>query len=109
MTPEVWNPDEALVDPNEEDTQELASLWRYGVTGWEATHAEPLDLALAQEQPEVADDQVDEQWAESEPDSEPFAGRLLADEAVGDDDYAVAIEDSEGYSPEELAMHVVEL
>lgn len=110
MTPEVWDADEAIVSQrdSEEDTAELASLWRYGVTGWEATHAEPLEVALSQEQPDVADEDVDEQWSDYNSESEAFPGRLVADEGVRDDDYAVAIEDSDKFAPEELAMHVVE-
>lgn len=65
---------------------------RYGVTGWEATHAEPFDIALAQEQPDVGDD-VDEQWAQFEVEWEPLE--------LDDDDDECA--------PELLAMHLVEL
>lgn len=107
MTPEAWNPDDALVEP-EQDDGEQAAAWRYGVTPWEAAHPEPLDLALAEEEPEpdgAADD--DEQWALVD-DADAFPGRLVADEEVRDDDYALSVDDPNDLAPEELAMHVVE-
>jgi hypothetical protein len=35
-------------------------------------------------------------------------GRLLADDAVADDDYARAVDDPEVFTVEELAMHIVD-
>ena len=105
MTPERWDADEALEGP-ETDPFEAGSVWRYGVTGWETTHPEPLDVALAQEDPEPDVTEDDEQWTLVDG-PEQFPGRLVADEKVRDDDYAVVVEDDDGFSPEELAMHVV--
>ena len=108
MTPQQWNPDDASVI-SVEDT-DIARPWRYGVTGWESSHGEPFDVALAQELPDadVDVDKDDERWTEVDAD-EPFSGRLLSDEKVRDDDFAVAVTDSGDFSPEELAMHVVEM
>ena len=105
MTGKQWNPDDATVPPLDE--ADPVAPWRYGVTAWEASHHEPLDVALAQELPEPAGE-VDERWTEVD-DDDPFSGRLVADETVGDDDYALAVdEDVDGFAAEELAMHVVE-
>jgi hypothetical protein len=107
MTPERWDADEALVEAEKDSFDDEAGVWRYGVTGWESIHHEPLDVALAQEVPEPDLEAVDdEQWALVEG-PEQFPGRLIADEAVRDDDYAVVVEDDDDFSAEELAMHVV--
>jgi Family of unknown function (DUF5709) len=108
MTPQLWNPDDATLTTGDEP--ELGRTSRYGVTGWESSHHEPLDLALAQEAPEpVIEVEVDERWAEVDID-DAFAGELVADDNVRDDDYALAVgADAEGFSAEELAMHVVEI
>jgi hypothetical protein len=106
MTPERWDVDTAVV---ERTTNELdsTSAWRYGVTGWETTHPEPLDVVLAQEDPDPDLDAADdEQWCMVDGPDE-FPGRLVADEKVRDDDYAVVVEDADDFSAEELAMHVV--
>lgn len=106
MTPQMWNPDEAIVAVGDEP--EIGQVSRYGVTGWESSHHEPLDIALAQELPEPTVE-VDERWAELDVD-DAFAGELVADDNVRDDDYALAVgADADGFSPEELAMHVVEI
>ena len=105
MTPEHWDADAALVGP-ETDSVDEASVWRYGVTDWETTHHEPLDVALAQEAPEPdVDAPDDEQWSLVDG-PEQFPGRLVADETVRDDDYAVVVDDGDDFSAEELAMHV---
>ena len=80
--------------------------WRYGVTGWESAHPEPFDVALAQEVPDATLDLPDdEQWSQVDgPDD--FPGRLIADDRLRDDDYAVAVDDASEFSAEELAMHV---
>jgi hypothetical protein len=49
----------------------------------------------------------DDEWREVDAD-EPFPGRLLADDAVADDDYARAVDDPEVFTVEELAMHIVD-
>jgi len=105
MTPERWDADEAIVGP-ETEPEDVAGVWRYGVTGWETTHPEPLDVALAQEDPELGPVDEDEQWTLVDG-PEQFPGRLVADEKVRDDDYAVVVEDDDGFSAEELAMHLV--
>ena len=106
MTPQMWNPDDATLATGDEP--ELGRASRYGVTVWESSHHEPLDIALAQELPEPTPE-VDERWAEIDVD-DPFAGELVADESVRDDDYALAVgADADGFAPEELAMHVVEI
>jgi hypothetical protein len=113
MSVESWDPDQALLLPVEEDTDEepVSPPVRYGVTGWESSHQEPLSSALAAEVPDrgtsaVDDVGVDDEWVEVDDDAR-FPGRLLAD-AEPDDDYAVAVEDLDDYAPEERAMHTVE-
>ena len=112
MMVESWDADQALVRPETEvgvvtgDAQRPCRF-RYGVTAWEATHHEPLDVALSQESPDAVDDDVSDDWYDVD-DDDPFPGRLLADARVRDDDYAVAVEDVDGYAVEELAMHVVD-
>jgi hypothetical protein len=109
MTSQGWNPDEALVPEPDTDVDTVGAVWRYGVTGYEAAHVEPLDVALSQEDPETAPDEpVDDPWADCDA-TDQFAGRLMADEQLGDDDYAIAVDDEDiEFSPEELAMHLVE-
>ena len=107
MTLPAWNPDGAVVARMDDTDDMLASVWRYGVTDWEAGHGEPFDVALAQEAPEdPVDRETDEQWVHVD-DADPFPGRLIADDRLRDDDYALAIDDSDEYAPEELAMHLV--
>jgi hypothetical protein len=107
MTPTNWNVDDARLDEVDDEFEEIASAWRYGVTGWETAHPEPFAVALAQEQPDVRAPVVDEQWAEVDEVDEP-AGRLIADVSVGDDDYALTVDDDiQDFAPEELAMHLV--
>jgi hypothetical protein len=106
MTPQRWDTDEAVVTV-EGDPADEAVPWRYGVTGWETGQPEPLDLALAQELPDPdVDVEDDEQWTLVDG-PESFPGRLVADEAVADDDYALVVENDSDFSAEELAMHVV--
>jgi hypothetical protein len=106
MTPWMWNAEDGALEEPDSSIEELGSTWRYGVTGWEASHPEPLALALAQEQPEVQAPVVDEQWSEID-DADALSGRLVANLAIGDDDYALVVEDVQDYAPEELAMHLV--
>jgi hypothetical protein len=111
MTAENWDIDQASQSPasrNEGDTDGLPCVYRYGVTSWESSHPEPLDVALGQELPEdaVGRSDTDDDWWDDDTDS-VFPGRLLADDAVADDDYARAVDDAELFTAEELAMHVV--
>ena len=106
MTTGRWDPDGAEVMADDVDDEGV--VWRYGVTGWEATHPEPLDVALAQEIPDPSPDaDGDEQWELVDDEDEQLAGRLVADDAVQDDDYALAVDDPEELAPEERAIHVV--
>ena len=64
-------------------------------------------MALAQEVPDAStDEEPDEQWELVEPE-EPLSGHLVADEAMGDDDYALVVDDLTEFAPEELAIHLV--
>jgi Family of unknown function (DUF5709) len=109
------DPSESLTGDNTEDpldagytTPERAShSWR-GDTAEEAREGESLDAHLAEEEPEVWDDDVDD----VEP--EPRAGRLVApDEGAHEDtepDEVATDVGRAGYasSAEEAAMHVVD-
>jgi len=95
MTVEYWDADLAVVfGPIDEGLEGTCTADRYGVTLAEELHGEPLDVALAQEEPDVAapDRESDEQWA------------LVA--AV--DEFGPSVFGQFGGSPEELALHVVE-
>jgi hypothetical protein len=112
MTAESWDTDQALLSPasgTEEEADDLPCVYRYGVTSWESSHPEPLDVALGQELPDAAvgASDSDDEWREVDAD-ESFPGRLLADDAVADDDYARAVDDPEVFTVEELAMHIVD-
>ena len=92
MTIETWDSDQALTrGPWDTELDGCSSIDRYGIVPEEMT-GEPLDVALAQEEAEVVDESAsDEQW-------------LLAD----DDEEALFDGDSDR-SPEERAMHLVQL
>lgn len=112
MTIEGWDPDQALLlpgsDVDEDEDEQAGATERYGVTGWESSHHEPLSVALSQEEPDSASaaDDADDQWLEVE-EGDAFPGRLVPDAQEADDDYAVAVVDPAEYAPEELAMHIV--
>ena len=95
MTIEYWDADMAVVfGPIDEELEGTCTADRYGVTLAEEMHGEPLDVALAQEEPDVTvpDPGSDEQWALVE----------------GLDDFPPSGLDGLGRSPEELALHLVE-
>jgi hypothetical protein len=90
---EFWDPDQAVpVGPIDEDLEGTCSSDRYGVTGDEEIRGEPLSVALAQEEPDVAPAEgADDQWV------------LVEDES----DYGtVTYHDAGDRSAEELALHV---
>jgi hypothetical protein len=88
MTVEMWDPEQALIDPAE-DAEGCDAASRYGVTGWEMRGSVPLAVALAEELPDVADEPVsDDQWLFVDPDEDAVSGGSL-------------------HCAEELAMHVV--
>ena len=94
MTVEYWDADMAVVfGPLDEDLEGTCSVDRYGVTLAEELHGEPLDVALAQEEPDFAAParDSDDQW-------------VLVEETG---DFAVARPGRVDQSPEELALHVV--
>ena len=91
MTVEFWDPDQAVtVGPIDADLEGTCSADRYGVTGEEEVHGEPLSVALAQEEPDqpvvFATDDV---WVLVE----------------SDDDYVTRFSGPDR-SPEERALHV---
>ena len=95
MTVEFWDTDLAVVyGPIDEELEGTCSADRYGVTLEEELHGEPLDVALAQEEPDLVtpDPVSDDQWA-------------LIDET---DDFAAPGGRRTDRSPEELALHLVE-
>jgi hypothetical protein len=83
---------------------------RYGVTADEEIRGESLDFKLAEEEPEVGDAPVDEDF--SYDDADPVAGRLVApDEGFKPDDEADEIGSDGGWggeSAEESAIHIEE-
>jgi hypothetical protein len=92
-TVEFWDPDQAVtVGPIDEDLEGTCASDRYGVTGEEEIHGEPLEVALAQEEPDVTTViGSDDQWV------------LVEDE----EDYAsIRFHDASERSAEELALHV---
>jgi hypothetical protein len=112
MTVEGWDPDQAVLlstSEGDDDLADAAPVRRYGVTGWESCHHEPLSVALSQEVPDGGPDVLDDDiWRDVDDDAR-FPGRLLADVQENDDDLAVAVVDPEDYAAEELAMHIVEV
>jgi len=92
MTIETWDSDQALTrGPWDTELDGCSSIDRYGIVPDEMA-GEPLDVALAQEEEDTVDEPAsDEQW-------------LLTD-----DDEDVLFDGDSDRSPEELAMHLVEL
>ena len=94
---------------------------RFGTTAAEQRAGEPLDLRLAEEEPDVdpyaaafdsgsASDEDEDELTRRGYDREPRAGRLVADDDRGDVD-AVAADvgiDGGAASAEEAAVHVVD-
>ena len=93
MTAETWDVDQAVTrGPLDERLEGRRAFTRYGVTGSEEIAGEPLDVALAQEEPDLAPfSGADDQWALVDPDEDPGVREL----------------DEEG--PEAAALHVVTL
>lgn len=92
MTAQTWDVDQAVTrGPLDESLEGRRASARYGVTGREEIAGEPLDVALAQEEPDVAPfSGIDDQWVFVESDElDPVAAQL----------------DEEG--PEAAALHVV--
>jgi hypothetical protein len=112
--PDQVDPAEALTGDNTQDPLDVGysppdrepKATRYGTTAEEQREGEPLELRLAEEEPDVG---ASDEWAEDDPD--PRTGRLLApDEGVGPDQEAdeVAYDvGPAGYasSAEEAAVH----
>lgn len=92
MTVETWDVDQALTrGPWDEDLEGCSSFERYGVTGREEVDGEPLAVALAQEEPDVAPfTAIDDQWV-----------------FVDDEDFDCALDEFDGDGPEAEALHVV--
>jgi len=92
MTIETWDSDQALTRGTwDTELDGCSSIDRYGIVPDEMA-GEPLDVALAQEEDDTVDEPAsDEQW-------------LLTD-----DDEDVLFDGDSDRSPEELAMHLVEL
>jgi len=92
MLVETWDVDQAVTrGPLDEDLEGCCSFERYGVTGQEEIVGEPLAVALAQEEPEVARfTGIDDQWV-----------------FVDDEDYDRALDGLAGDGPEAGALHVV--
>lgn len=90
---EDWDADQAVVHgPVDEDLEGTPAVDRYGVTGTEEISGEPLDVALAQEEPDDAvPPRVDDEW-------------LLVEHA--DDCGRIVFHGSDGHGPEELALHL---
>jgi hypothetical protein len=95
MTVEHWDPDQAVTfGPIDEDLEGTCSIDRYGVTGEEEIRGEPLSVALAQEEPDVAAYLAPhDQW-------------ILVDD---EQDYRPSLHNQAERSPEELALHVESL
>jgi hypothetical protein len=90
----------------------------FGTTAEEARRGESLDQLLAEEEPELEPEEIDEyeeydeaedlddQWDE---DPNPRSGLLVADPAGSEELYAEDVGEDTGASPaEEAAIHVVE-
>ena len=94
MSVEIWDIDQAVTyGPLDEELEGCCSFDRYGVTGREEIAGEPLDVALAQEERDVAGfSGSDDQW-------------LLVD----DEGYGRAVGTEDGNGPEAAAMHMVSL
>ncbi len=88
MSSENWNPDAAALQTDDRDAQlDTDAPERYGETAWEASRDVPLDVALAEEMPDIVPDwDPYDEWVFIDADAElPFSAEC----------------------PEEHAMHVV--
>jgi hypothetical protein len=94
VTDERWDPDQAVTHgPVDEDLEGTCASDRYGVTGDEEIHGEPLAVLLAQEEPDVdatGEEEDENDWV------------LVDDEGYG----TVTYSDPAEHSAEELALHV---
>ena len=93
MSVETWDIDQAVIQgPLDEELDGLCAVERYGVTGSEEIAGEPLDVALAQEEADVAPPRtgLDDQWF-----------------FVDDEAFDRALEALNGDGPEANALHVV--
>lgn len=92
MLMDTWDVDQAVTrGPLDEDLEGCRSFERYGVLGCEEIGGEPLAVALAQEELEVAPfTGIDDQWV-----------------LVDDEDYDELLVELEGDGPEAAALHVV--
>jgi len=89
MTDERWDADQAVTHgPIDAELEGAYSAGRYGVTGDEEIHGEPLSVALAQEEPDVDAWEADDDW-------------LLVD-----NDFRETYSDPTEHSAEELALHL---
>lgn len=93
MTVESWDPDQAVTrGPLDDELDGCCSSERYGVTGIEEIAGEPLDIALAQEDPDTRAIVVaDDEW-------------LFVEDDAGPDDVLHVLD---GDGPEAAALHVV--
>ena len=93
MTVETWDIDQAVTrGPLDEELEGRCAFERYGVTGDEEIAGEPLDVALGQEEADIAAvfTGLDDQWV-----------------FVDDEDFDRALDMLEGDGPEASALHVV--
>jgi hypothetical protein len=92
MTVETWDVDQAVTrGPLDEDLEGRRAFDRYGVTGREEVIGEPLAVALAQEEADVAPFKgIDDQWV-----------------FVEDDEFDPILEALDGDGPEAAALHLV--
>jgi hypothetical protein len=92
MTAESWDIDQAVTrGPLDEDLEGFPAFFRYGVTGIEEVAGEPLAVALAQEEADIAEfTATDDQWV-----------------FVDVDDVDSFLEELQGDGPEAAALHVL--
>jgi hypothetical protein len=94
MSVETWDIDQAVTRGQlDEELDGCRSVDRYGVTGREEVRGEPLEVALAQEEPDARSFAgVDDQWV-----------------FVDDGEIEGLLDSLDGDGPEAAAMHVVTL
>ena len=94
MSVETWDIDQAVTrGPLDEELEGCCSFDRYGVTEIEEVSGEPLAVALAQEEQDLAGfTGIDDQWV-----------------FVDDEDFSRGLEVLDGDGPEAGALHVVTL
>jgi hypothetical protein len=94
MRAETWDVDQAVTrGPLDEGLEGRRAFARYGVTGREEIAGEPLAVALAQEEPDVAFfSGVDDQWV-----------------FVDSEEFAPAVRELDEEGPEAAALHLVTL